>query len=81
LGKSAKGAIAVLNMNWSFGSEEINGVNEIIPTPSIYRWEIETSLAQYGLEIPFPQRDLHLKTINNELLDKIFDGKRNESTP
>lgn len=25
-----------------------------------YNWEIETSLAQYGIEIPFPQRDLHI---------------------
>jgi small-conductance mechanosensitive channel len=43
---------------------------------AIYLWEIETSLAQYGLAIPFPQRDLHLKTINNELLDKILGGKK-----
>jgi potassium efflux system protein len=27
-----------------------------------YLWEIETSLAEYGIEIPFPQRDLHLKS-------------------
>lgn len=25
-----------------------------------YNWEIETSLAQYGIEIPFPQRDVHI---------------------
>ena len=25
-----------------------------------YNWEIETSLGQYGIEIPFPQRDLHI---------------------
>lgn len=26
-----------------------------------YMWEIETSLAEHGITIPFPQRDLHLK--------------------
>lgn len=29
---------------------------------SDYLWELETSLAQYGIEIPFPQRDLHIKS-------------------
>lgn len=27
-----------------------------------YLWEIETSLQEYGITIPFPQRDLHLKS-------------------
>ncbi|MEB4592221.1 mechanosensitive ion channel domain-containing protein [Candidatus Thiothrix sp. Deng01] len=27
-----------------------------------YCWEIDTSLSQYGIEIPFPQRDLHIRT-------------------
>jgi small-conductance mechanosensitive channel len=27
-----------------------------------YLWEIETSLRQYQIEIPFPQRDLHLRS-------------------
>ncbi|NNE41572.1 MAG: mechanosensitive ion channel [Marinicaulis sp.] len=25
-----------------------------------YNWEIETALAKYGIEIPFPQRDVHI---------------------
>jgi small-conductance mechanosensitive channel len=29
---------------------------------SAYLWALETKLAEYGIEIPFPQRDLHLKT-------------------
>ncbi len=29
-----------------------------------YFWEIETALVENGLEIPFPQRDLHLKSGN-----------------
>ena len=27
-----------------------------------YLWEIETSLGAHGIEIPFPQRDLHLRS-------------------
>ena len=28
-----------------------------------YMWEIETSLKDYGIEIPFPQRDLHIRSV------------------
>lgn len=31
-----------------------------------YLWEIETKLAKYGIEIPFPQRDLHVRTVFGE---------------
>ena len=27
-----------------------------------YLWEIETKLGEYGIEVPFPQRDLHLRS-------------------
>ena len=27
-----------------------------------YLWELETKLTEYGIEIPFPQRDLHLRS-------------------
>ncbi|MGV6807068.1 MAG: mechanosensitive ion channel family protein [bacterium] len=27
-----------------------------------YLWEIETSLVEHGIEIPFPQRDLHIRS-------------------
>ena len=29
---------------------------------ALYVWEIETALEKYGIAIPFPQRDLHLKS-------------------
>ncbi len=29
---------------------------------AIYSWEIESALKRHGIEIPFPQRDLHLKS-------------------
>ncbi|MEJ2116229.1 MAG: mechanosensitive ion channel, partial [Gammaproteobacteria bacterium] len=29
---------------------------------ALYTWEIETALHKYGIEIPFPQRDLHLRS-------------------
>ncbi len=28
-----------------------------------YTWELETALAKYNLEIPFPQRDLHVRSL------------------
>ncbi len=31
-------------------------------TTAAYLWELETKLAEYGIEIPFPQRDLHLRS-------------------
>ncbi len=35
-----------------------------------YMWEIESALGKYGIEIPFPQRDLHLKSGFQNLLKK-----------
>jgi small-conductance mechanosensitive channel len=29
---------------------------------AIYTWEIETALKENNIEIPFPQRDLHIKS-------------------
>jgi small-conductance mechanosensitive channel len=31
-------------------------------TTAAYLWALETKLAEYGIEIPFPQRDLHLRS-------------------
>jgi small-conductance mechanosensitive channel len=31
-------------------------------TRAAYLWELETKLTEYGIEIPFPQRDLHLRS-------------------
>ncbi len=46
-----------------------------------YTWEIETALKKYGIEIPFPQRDLHFRSgfrepMSNfsEAVDKDSDG-------
>lgn len=35
-----------------------------------YLWEIESSLHEHGIEIPFPQRDLHLRTGFREKQDQ-----------
>lgn len=41
--------------------------NEAVVRPgtvhAAYMWEIETSLKQYDIQIPFPQRDLHLRSV------------------
>jgi small-conductance mechanosensitive channel len=31
-------------------------------TTAAYLWALETKLSEYGIEIPFPQRDLHLRS-------------------
>lgn len=31
-------------------------------TRSAYLWELESKLTEYGIEIPFPQRDLHVRS-------------------
>ncbi|MDX1568976.1 MAG: mechanosensitive ion channel [Xanthomonadales bacterium] len=38
------------------------GVRRPTRVRSAYLWAIETRLREYGIEIPFPQRDLHLRT-------------------
>ena len=37
-------------------------------TRARYNWEIETSLREHGIEIPFPQRDLHLRSGVRQLI-------------
>lgn len=34
---------------------------------ALYLWELETTLGQRGIEIPFPQRDLHLRSVSEEI--------------
>ncbi|WP_250657037.1 mechanosensitive ion channel family protein [Alkalimarinus coralli] len=46
---------------------------------AIYLWEIETALAQYGVEIPFPQRDLHVRSVDTAIFSSLnpVDNKKN----
>lgn len=37
---------------------------------ALYNWEIESALHKYGIEIPFPQRDIHIKTEHISSADK-----------
>ena len=45
-----------------------------------YTWALETALGRHGLEIPFPQRDLHVRTVfgreEGELLSSPDHGDR-----
>lgn len=40
-----------------------------------FLWEIETSLGEYGIEIPFPQRDIHLRTSHIDFLKGTQESK------
>ena len=45
-----------------------------------YNWALETALSKYGIEIPFPQRDLHMRSGNlpiNLTSDKEIDTPAN----
>ncbi len=38
------------------------GARRPTKTRSAYLWELESKLTEYGIKIPFPQRDLHLRS-------------------
>jgi len=48
-----------------------------------YTWALESALTQHGLEIPFPQRDLHLRSVLGRTegnLGGLNSGQRNGDT-
>lgn len=46
-----------------------------------YLWEIDTKLKEHGIEIPFPQRDLHLRSVfgQKDEADWLLMGRQNGS--
>jgi len=49
---------------------------------SDYLWEVETKLNKYSIEIPFPQRDLHLRSAFGKKDEEglcLLTGKQNDS--
>ena len=40
----------------------VQGARRPTRTRSAYLWALETKLGEYGIEIPFPQRDLHMRS-------------------
>lgn len=40
-----------------------DAVNRPGAVQAAYLWEIDTKLREYGIEVPFPQRDLHLRSV------------------
>ncbi len=42
----------------------------------MYLWELETKLSEYGLEIPFPQRDLHLRSADKTTVLAVEQGSK-----
>lgn len=41
-----------------------------------YLWELDTALKDYGIEIPFPQRDLHVRSLFGKAGDDAFAALR-----
>ncbi len=70
-----KGNTARMPQVWfvEFGDSSLNFelivwlIPEAVKRPSAvhaaYLWEIESKLQQYDIEVPFPQRDLHLRSV------------------
>ncbi|RRJ83809.1 mechanosensitive ion channel domain-containing protein [Aestuariirhabdus litorea] len=46
-----------------------------------YLWAIETSLGAHNIEIPFPQRDLHLRSVDDKLLARYQPPQHLKGTP
>ena len=49
-----------------------------------YLWEIHTSLSEHDLEVPFPQRDVHFRSVfglKDELARKWLDASRGRDQP
>jgi small-conductance mechanosensitive channel len=46
-----------------------------------YLWELDTALREHGIEIPFPQRDLHLRSAFGRSADEALGLLRGEAAP
>ena len=47
-------------------------------TQAVYLWEVETALRNRGLEIPFPQRDLHIRSGTLHVQPESDKGARDQ---
>jgi potassium efflux system protein len=39
------------------------GVHQPVRVKAAYYWALKSKFSEYGIEIPFPQRDLHMRAI------------------
>jgi potassium efflux system protein len=42
------------------------GVHQLVRVKAAYYWVLESKFSEYGIEIPFPQRDLHMREISTQ---------------
>ena len=42
---------------------------------------VNEALVDAGIEIPFPQRDLHLRSMDQEAIDILTGGRKNDPDP
>jgi small-conductance mechanosensitive channel len=46
-----------------------------------YTWAIESALGRHGLEIPFPQRDLHVRSVDGEVATRLVGKPASPDSP
>lgn len=56
-------------------------VNRPSAVQAAFMWEIHTTLTENGIEIPFPQRDLHIKSWHADGRIRTVRGAGEEKTP
>jgi small-conductance mechanosensitive channel len=54
----------------------VEGVKRPNAVQAAYLWEIHTALEQAGIEIPFPQRDLHVRSFSQEAAEALQGRSR-----
>jgi potassium-dependent mechanosensitive channel len=52
----------------------VSNIRQRLQVRSVTLTEVERRLAEAGIEIPFPQRDLHLRSVDGEALGQLWSG-------
>jgi potassium-dependent mechanosensitive channel len=53
----------------------VGNIRQRLQVRSVVLTEVERRLAEAGIEIPFPQRDLHLRSVDAEALGRLAPGQ------
>jgi small-conductance mechanosensitive channel len=58
-----------------------DAINRPSAVQAAYMWEIHSSLLEYGIEIPFPQRDLHVRSWSAEAVPPAAPASPTDKPP